>query len=588
MIYNRKSTDDTDNQKNSIKYQKLENARFAFRENLPIAPITFDGLATDGIVSERHSGFKEDIELTFGEDNTVQYRVERPKFYRLVRMLSQGYFKGVIFLCWDRASRNKGDDTLLRKLMKAGVDIRFTLAQYDKTSAGELHMDIDGMFAEHHSRVTREKVTITIRNARARGLCTNKAPVGYLNLGSMEHKPLDPVRAPTIRQLFQHASTGDWSLADLARWAIEQGFTMPPVRRRRTPDEILAEEEDDIRLDILPVSRLPTFTSIHKILTNPTYAGKTLNEDGTWVPSASLEAIVPEELFDRVQEQLHRKNKSAHYAELMDHPLRRLIRCGVCRRVYTPYVRKGITYYGARCDGSCTNPLKSINFDFISGKVGGLIRNLSFTDDELADIDARTGTEIALLDNRRMNQLERMERRKKQIREELSYLSTNKLPLLRAGAYTPESIVAEETRLDVELDSLKQAEDVSDVSMRETVSDAVKLSELLESGVVYYDLANPPEKDRIIRVIFSELTLTENTLDYKCNKGFAALQSRFIASHDPTDWLSELSSQHPYILECIDALKSMLVANEPPTNVVERPVRRQRDTADDMLEQRAA
>src|SRR6266516_3800193 len=199
LIYNRKSTDDTENQKNSIKYQKSENVRFAFREQLQVAPLTLEGFATDGIVSERHSGFKENIELTFGKNNTVQYRVDRPKFHQLVQMLSRGYFKGVIFLCWDRASRNKGDDTLLRKLMKAGVDIRFTLAQYDKTSAGELHMDIDGMFAEHHSRVTREKVTITMRNARARGLLTHKAPVGYLNPGSMERKPLDPERAPIVR-----------------------------------------------------------------------------------------------------------------------------------------------------------------------------------------------------------------------------------------------------------------------------------------------------------------------------------------------------------------------------------------------------
>ncbi len=225
LVYNRKSTDDTDNQKNSIKYQKAENTRFAFRQNLRIAPLTLEGFCTDGIISERHSGFKEDIELTFSSDNMVQYRVDRPKFHRLVELLSKGHIKGVIFLCWDRASRNKGDDTIIRKLMKAGVDIRFTLAQYDKTSAGELHMDIDGMFAEHHSRVTREKVSITIRNARARGLCTNKAPVGYLNLGSMEEKPFDPVRAPVIKDMFESAATGEWSLADLARYAIEQGFT---------------------------------------------------------------------------------------------------------------------------------------------------------------------------------------------------------------------------------------------------------------------------------------------------------------------------------------------------------------------------
>ena len=155
LIYNRKSTDDNDNQKNSIKYQRSENMRFAIREHLPIATFTLEGFASDGIISERHSGFKENISLTFGDGNMVQYSVDRPKFYQLVQLLNKRCFKGVIILCWDRASRNKGDDTILRKLMKAGVDILFALAQYDKTSAGELHMDIDGMFSQHHSRVTR-------------------------------------------------------------------------------------------------------------------------------------------------------------------------------------------------------------------------------------------------------------------------------------------------------------------------------------------------------------------------------------------------------------------------------------------------
>jgi site-specific DNA recombinase len=147
--------------------------------------------------------------------------------------------------------------------MKAGVDIRFTLAQYDKTGSGELHMDIDGMFAEHHSRVTREKVTLTMKSKRALGVCTYRAPVGYLNEGNMERKPHDPMRAPIVKQLFEMAATGEWSLADMARWAIAQGFTMPEMRRRRTEDEVLAEEEHDIRLEIEKISRLPTFNSIH-------------------------------------------------------------------------------------------------------------------------------------------------------------------------------------------------------------------------------------------------------------------------------------------------------------------------------------
>jgi len=85
LIYNRKSTDEPENQKNSLKYQKSENARFAYREHLKIASITLKGFCLEGIISEKHSGFKEDSELTFGKDGIIQYRIERPKFYELIQ-----------------------------------------------------------------------------------------------------------------------------------------------------------------------------------------------------------------------------------------------------------------------------------------------------------------------------------------------------------------------------------------------------------------------------------------------------------------------------------------------------------------------
>ena len=152
------------------------------------------------------------------------------------------------------------------------------------------------------------------------------------------------------------------------------------MRRRRTQDEILAEEEDDIRLEIEKISRLPTFTGIHKILTNPFYTGKVRDNDGNWIQSVSHEPIVDEDLFNCVQDKLRKKNKSAHYAELLDHPLRGIVRCAVCKRLYTPYPKKGIMYYGARCKSGCANSNKNVNFDFIAGKVRSLMEKLTFTD----------------------------------------------------------------------------------------------------------------------------------------------------------------------------------------------------------------
>lgn len=140
LLYARKSTDEPDNQKNSIPYQKTEGIRFAHREKLTIAPVTRTGFCVDGVISEKHSGFKENNDLTFSKDGLVQYQIDRPKFQKLVQFLSQGLFKGIVCLCWDRLSRNKGDDTIIRKLMRNGIDVRFVYANYDKTSAGALHI----------------------------------------------------------------------------------------------------------------------------------------------------------------------------------------------------------------------------------------------------------------------------------------------------------------------------------------------------------------------------------------------------------------------------------------------------------------
>jgi site-specific DNA recombinase len=425
LIYNRKSTDETDNQKNSISYQKSENSRFAYREKLPIALITVKSFCVDGIISEKHSGFKEDNDITITNEGMVQYRIDRPKFQKMFQLVSQGYFKGIICLCWDRISRNKGDDTVIRKLMRKGIDVRFVYAKYEKTSSGALHMDIDGMFSQHHSRVTSEKVSLTIKNAREKGVCTYRAPIGYLNLGEMEHKPFDPVRAPIIQKMYELYATGDWSLSDLARYAKEQGFVSVPMRRRRTKEEMLAEEDDTVVIE--KTSRPMTPNHISRILTNPFYIGKIMDIDGSYLASTSHEPIVDERLFNLVQSMLTKKKTSIHYTEKLDLPLRGIVRCERCGRVYTPYTKKGIQYYNSRCLQGCENTFKNFNFSFIADGVGKLMTNLSFTEDELADMDAKLGTDIALLEVKRQKNIDQMERRKKTIREDLAYIRSNKL-----------------------------------------------------------------------------------------------------------------------------------------------------------------
>jgi DNA invertase Pin-like site-specific DNA recombinase len=558
LVYIRKSTDEPDNQKNSIAYQKAEGIKFAKREKLTVAPLALAGFCVEGVVSEKHSGFKENNDLTFTKDGLVQYHIDRPKFQKLVQFLSLGLFKGIICLCWDRISRNKGDDTIIRKLMRSGVDIRFVYANYEKTSSGALHMDIDGMFAEHHSRVTSEKVRLTTESLRERGVVTYKAPMGYLNQGSMEHKPFDQERAPIIKKLFEFYATGDWSLADLVRFANNQGLTTNPSRRRRTTDEMLAEEDDEIEIE--KVSRPMTLNHIHKILTNLFYTGRMLGNDNNYIRSISHEALVSDELFNSVQLMLRQKKVSMHYTEKLELPLRGLVRCADCGRVYTPYLQKGIQYFGARCAPSCSNPKKSFNISFLEKEVGKLIARLVLTEDELTQLDASTATDISLFEEKRLKQIELNDRRKKKIREDLTYLRTNKLQLLKSGVYTAEVLLSEENQLNTELSTLQDTEMISDVSMHAVMRDVIKLSELLKIGSEYYSFAKSDEKEKLIKIIFSELSVSGNTLQYKCKNGFQALESRFLLVCDHTTWLSELLKLAQYIQASQSDLRSIISA----------------------------
>ncbi len=139
-----------------------------------------------------------------------------------------------------------------------------------------------------------------------------------------------------------------------------------------------------------------------------------------------------------------------------------------------------------------------------------------------------------LLDNKRQAELDRIDRRKRKIREDLAYIGTNKLSLLRSGAYTPEALLEEEAKLTTELNQLLTQEAASDASMSQVIKEAIKLSELLDNVAVVYDLAESDEKEVIVRGIFSELTLSQKTLTFQCKNAFKALEERFSPTCDPT------------------------------------------------------
>ncbi|MCJ9430738.1 recombinase family protein [Kordiimonas marina] len=539
LVYDRKSTDEADNQKNSLAYQREENLKFAERSGFAIAHISLSGFCTDGVIAERHSGFKEDNNIAVNGAGMVQYRIARPKFKRLIQVLSKGYFKGVICLSWDRISRNKADDAIIAKLMRAGVDIQFAYAQYDNSSAGALHMDIDGMFAAHHSRVTSEKVRLAQFNLREQGICTHKAPIGYLNIGKSNDKPFDPDRAPIIRKMFKLYAKGNVGISDLTRWAREEGLTTPPMRRRRTKEQMLSEDD---------VARSPKVTfpvcrgAVQRILSNPFYIGKVPDNRGGYVDSKSHKPLVSDRLFYQVQSILHGKRRNISQGKKAEMPFRGMIRCSQCGRMYSPYQTKGILYLMVHCAEGCTNSVRNHRLEALEKQIGDAIERLIPSDRELAELDARTLTEYAAFKEQLEGHKQQNERRKRKLREDLEYLKENKLTLLKNGVYEAASLVAEEARLNNELQGMEDKMRGAEEGMEpEFLKDLEKLSELLKSAHSSYILTNSFKKAAFAQIVFSELSLSGNTLNFSAQNGFKMFESRFDSEGGATERRSELS-----------------------------------------------
>ncbi len=64
------------------------------------------------------------------------------------------------------------------------------------------------------------------------------------------------------------------------------------------------------------------------------------------------------------------------------------------------------------------------------------------------------------------------------------------------------------------------------------MKEVILLSELIKNTVPIYDFASPQEKEKIARVICSELFISQDMLECKVKKSFEAFENRINAVCD--------------------------------------------------------
>ena len=228
----------------------------------------------------------------------------RPAFQEMIKDSDKHLFDMVIVWKLDRFSRDRYDSARYKVLLKKN-NVRVVSATEVISSGADgilLESVLEG-FAEYYSADLAEKVTRGMtENALKCKFNGGSMPIGYV-IDEEQHFQIDPLTAPFVLEAFKRYIEGA-TMKELIDFFNEKG-----IKNKRGGDI--------------------NYNSIQRMLNNRRYIGEYAFRDIV-VPDG-IPAIVPKELFDRVQAKLAKNKKSParHKAE-EDYLLTTKLFCGCC------------------------------------------------------------------------------------------------------------------------------------------------------------------------------------------------------------------------------------------------------------------
>ena len=238
-------------------------------------------------------------------DRAVSAKTDnRPEFQNMIKDSNKKLFDMIIVWKLDRFARNRYDSARYKaQLKKNGIKV---VSATEVISDGAEGIILESMlegFAEYYSVDLSEKVVRGMTDNALKCMFNGGTlPMGYV-IDAEQHFQIDPVTAPYILDAFKRYDEGA-TMTQIRDWLNEQGM-------KNTRGNPL------------------TYNSVQHLLKNRRYIGEYQYRD-ILIPDG-IPAIVPKDLFDRVQAKME-KNKKAparHKAE-DDYLLTTKLFCGYC------------------------------------------------------------------------------------------------------------------------------------------------------------------------------------------------------------------------------------------------------------------
>src|SRR5581483_9124089 len=213
-------------------------------------------------------------------------------------------------------------------LRHAGIQLVSVTENIEETASGRLVEGIQALMAEFYSANLAWEIRKGITQKAKMGGWPTKAPIGYLNVREkaagkeIAKVVLDPERALLLREAFRLYATGEYSLPALQATMHAKGLTSPYARTPGAP---------------VSVSKLA------EMLARVFYTG-VVQWGGVRYPGQH-KALVPQGLFDRVQETIRARDVAGVRQRRHEHYLKGLLHCGECGWRLSLTLAKGTYLY---------------------------------------------------------------------------------------------------------------------------------------------------------------------------------------------------------------------------------------------------
>ncbi len=300
----------------------------------------------------------------------------RPDFQKMIKDSSSCSFDVVIVWKLDRFARNRYDSAHYKSILrKNGVKVMSATELISDSAEGILlESMLEGM-AEYYSAELSEKVVRGLtENALKCKYNGGTLPIGY-TIDSEQYFQIDPITAPAVLHAFKRYAEGA-SMQD-----VTDELNIKGVRTKR--------------------GGKISVNSVTRMLHNSKYIGEYKYRD--IVQPGGIPAIVPKELFDRVQERMvaNKKAPAKHKAE-DEYLLTTKLFCGKCHCLMvgesgTSHIKKKVHRYykcvSVKKHKGCDK--KTVRKEWIENLVLDYIKKIIF-DDEL--IDEMAGKVMTVLD----------------------------------------------------------------------------------------------------------------------------------------------------------------------------------------------